>query len=499
MKKLEYLLLLIILFGAFSVRLYRFHEPVADWHSWRQVDTSAVSRNFVKYGFDILHPTFDDISKNVSMRDNPKGYRFVEFPIYNVLQGGLFVLFGYFTLEEWGRIVTIISSLFSILFIYLIVRKYVSSRAGLFASFFFAFAPYNIYFGRTILPESAMVAALLGGFYLFDLWIEENEKLKIKNEKSQFKVKSFFLFFVPLILVVSALLLKPFAIFWGLPFVTVAYMRFGFRSIIKWQLWLFVILSVIPLIFWRKWISQYPEGIPGYEWLFNGNGIRFKGAFFQWLFADRISRIILGYFGLPFVFLGILAKNKQEGLLLLSFVVSSLAYLIVIATGNVQHEYYQILIVPTLAMLFGRGVDFLLTHTSQVFNRLTTYAVILVSFGLMTAFGWYIVRDYYNVRVDAVEAGRAVDRLVPKDAKVIAPLTGDTTLLYYTNRKGWPAWERSIAEFLDAGVTHMVFVNPTEPELNFINYFGVVEQTDNYIIYDLRKILPKAYIELELD
>ena len=136
MKKLEYFLLIIILFGALSARLYKFHEPVADWHSWRQVDTSAVSRNFVKSGFDVMHPKFDDISKNVSMRDNPQGYRFVEFPIYNVFQAGFFVFFKYFTLEEWGRLVTIFSSLFSTWFIYLIVRKYVSSRAGLFAAFF---------------------------------------------------------------------------------------------------------------------------------------------------------------------------------------------------------------------------------------------------------------------------------------------------------------------------------------------------------------------------
>ena len=50
-------LVLIFLLG-FVVRLYKFNGPVADWHSWRQADTSSVSRNFVNKGFDILHPTF---------------------------------------------------------------------------------------------------------------------------------------------------------------------------------------------------------------------------------------------------------------------------------------------------------------------------------------------------------------------------------------------------------------------------------------------------------
>ena len=81
MKRVKYFLLLLILIGAFGVRLYRFDGPIADWHSWRQSDTSAVSRNFVKYGFDILHPKFDDLSNVPSGLDNPNGYRFVEFLI----------------------------------------------------------------------------------------------------------------------------------------------------------------------------------------------------------------------------------------------------------------------------------------------------------------------------------------------------------------------------------------------------------------------------------
>ena len=39
-----------------AVRLYKITSPIGDWHSWRQADTSAVTRNFVKYGSDLLHP-----------------------------------------------------------------------------------------------------------------------------------------------------------------------------------------------------------------------------------------------------------------------------------------------------------------------------------------------------------------------------------------------------------------------------------------------------------
>ena len=172
MKKRDFLLLSLILFGACIVRLYHFSYPVLDFHSWRQVDTASVSVNFIKYGFDILHPKFHDYSKGVSLLDNPQGYRFVEFPIYNIFQAGLFFFFSSLTIEEWGRIVSITSSLGAIVFLYFLVRKYISSHAAFWSAFFYAFAPYSVFFGRTILPDQMMVMFLLGGFYFFDKSLE---------------------------------------------------------------------------------------------------------------------------------------------------------------------------------------------------------------------------------------------------------------------------------------------------------------------------------------
>src|SRR3989338_7461623 len=85
MKKLTiYLLLLIIVAVAFYARLYKIDNPIADWHAWRQADTAAVSRSFLKEGFNPFIPKYDDMS-GVAQDPvpNPGRYRFVEFPIYN--------------------------------------------------------------------------------------------------------------------------------------------------------------------------------------------------------------------------------------------------------------------------------------------------------------------------------------------------------------------------------------------------------------------------------
>ena len=89
-----FFLSIIILIGLF-LRLYKIDSPIADWHSWRQADTAAVTRNFVKMGFTPFTPRFDDMSgiaeKPIA---NPGRFRFVEFPIYNIAVYPFYLLFG---------------------------------------------------------------------------------------------------------------------------------------------------------------------------------------------------------------------------------------------------------------------------------------------------------------------------------------------------------------------------------------------------------------------
>jgi len=469
-------LLLVFVLG-FAVRLYRFNGPVADWHSWRQADTSSVSRNFVNNGFDVLHPTFQDLSNVPSGLDNPNGYRFVEFPIYNVLQAGGYELIPQMTLEEWGRLITILASLLSGLFLYLIVKKRFGALVGGLSLVFFLFLPFNIYYDRTILPDPSMVAASLGGIYFFYLWIE-------KEKTSLFSFK----FLLSLLFTAVALLLKPYALFFVLPMAYLMWERFGLGFWKKYQLWLFVIISLLPLLLWRVWMTQYPAGIPVSGWLFNGNNIRFKPAYFYWIFADRIARLISGYWGVVFVALGFLRKYKLKDLVfVLSFVVSSLTYLVVIAAGNVQHDYYQILIIPSLAMLMALGADALLKPFDN-YHKTVAYLVFIVCFGFTLFFGWYIVRDYFNINNPSiVVAGEAVDKLTPKNAKVIANYNGDTSFLYQTKRSGWASFEKPLPQMIQMGADYLVLANPTPTDVQLGKTYKIVAQTAQYVLFDLRQ------------
>lgn len=482
MVRLRLVLFIVILLIGFAFRLYRFDNPIADWHSWRQADTSSVSREFLKQGFDVTHPKFHDLSTLSGIaKENPKGLRFVEFPIYNLFQAGLFKLSGVFSLEEWGRLITIFSSLLASIFVYLIVRKHGGERAGFFAGAFYTLLPFNIYYGRVILPDPMTVTAYLGGIYFFDLWIERSTAYKV------LRIKYLVLFVLSILFTAAAILLKPFALFFVLPFIVLAFNQFSIGFVKKWQLWVFAFLALLPFALWRIWISQYPEGIPNNSWLFNDGNIRFKGAYFYHLFADKISRLALGYFGVGLVIIGLLRKIDKNTGFLFSFGISSLAFLIVIAKGNVNHDYYQILIIPSLVILMGLGADFLIRESGKLFPKITGYGILLICSVFTFMFGWYFIRDYFNINNPVIiEAGKTADKILPKDAKVIAPYGGDTAFLYQTNRVGWALINVPTSDLSNKGATHLIFANPSPGDLEMAKGYKVIYKAPDYIIYQIK-------------
>lgn len=419
---------------AFGLRLYHITYPVADWHSWRQTDTAAVARNFLRFGIDPLRPRYDDLSNIQSGKDNPQGWRMVEFPLYQVVGAAAKLYFPKIPLEVWLRLVTIAASGGTVVLLGLM--------AGLLPAFIFAVLPYSIYYGRTILPDPFMVF-----WAIFSLWLLSKNKTILAG-----------------IAAALALLVKPMAAFILLPSL--------------WYLWkkpkdlvTYGIIAAVPLLLWRKWILQFPEGIAVNTWLLNSNGIRFKGAWFHWLFATRLGDLILGFWGLiPF---GIgLAGN------FFFWILGPLLYFIVFASGNVQHDYYQILIIPAVAVCVGKGL-----------RRMPWYLA-TISFIFMLAFSWFTIRTYYWInRPEIVEAGKVADSILPKDAKVIAPYSGDTTFLYQTQRQGWPLGF-DIDKKIAMGATAYVTVSPTDADgetRDLAQKYTVLVRNDKFAIIDLTK------------
>ena len=295
-RKVEIIILSIILIIAFVVRLYKINRPIADWHSWRQADTASVARNFIKEDFNPFIPKYDDMSTQANGLDNPQRYRFVEFPIFNMLIAGVWSQTG--INETYARSVTVVISLMSTLLLFFLVKHYSDTTTALLAAFFFAFLPYNIFYSSAILPGPLMVLGILGLYLTFSKWME--------NEK-RWPWLVFSILFTNL-----AILSWPIAIFFLLPVIYLTYIKYGLFPFKKIRLWIFALLSLAPFIAWRMWMTQFPEGIPNWQFLLNENNIRFKGAFFRWLIAERMGKLILTVPGFFLFVLGILKKPEMR-------------------------------------------------------------------------------------------------------------------------------------------------------------------------------------------
>lgn len=480
--------LFLILILAFVLRLYKINIPLADNHSWRQADTAAVARNFVKEGFDFLRPRIDNMTYLHSFQFlNPERLFLVEPPFYNSLVAFVYSFFGINV--KYARLVSIFFSLGTIVFLFLITGSFLNFQIGLLAGFFMAVLPYSIFYSRVVLPEPMMLFLSLGMIWFFWRWLEKG---------------GFGRFILALIWTMFSLTMKSFPVFLALPMFYLVWKRYGFSFVTSKKIFLkllcFLILACLPLLVWRFWISHFPEGIPPYDWLFNQGGIRFRPAFFRWIFAERIGKLILGYWGLAFLVIGLGQRpEKKEGWFFHFWFLAVLAYFFVLAAGNVTHDYYQIPLIPILCVFLAKGFWVLVKGGKQIFSSLITYPLTLVLMLFMLGFSWFEVRGFYNIQGGVDLAGEAVDRLTPKDALILTGDSNDATLLYNCNRHGitggyasmFPNEPDSIRRAKELGITFYVTtkvgaVKNSDFGKFLLSRYRIFSETNNYLVVDLR-------------
>ncbi len=541
---------------AFFVRLYRINYPLADWHSFRQVDTASVTREYVKNGIDILHPKYHDLSNVQSgsrtnigfyrtflislekyptlhrtyhqingirktitspvtniflpqseqkseeteptptdLPDNVDGWRMVEFPFINAGIAVILRIFPQLPLVPTSRFVSVLFSIGTLFFLYKFVKDLSGKNVAFISALTFAVLPYSIYYSRAILPEPGMLFFSMFSIWAFNSWLQSRNKV-------------FFLYSVTGFAL--ALLLKPFVLFILPVYLALFLQKTKFNLLKLLSLGLFLIFSIIPLYYWRKWIQAFPSGIPASDWLYNSNGILFRPSWFYWLGYQRITKLFLGYFGLIFLMLSFIplslskVKNFKIKELIKRFITSSyfiliswwlgiLGYFVIIATGNVQHDYYQNLLLPLICWSVGIGS----LHTHKILEKFfqnkkllsinMSVIGVVILYVLMIQQSWGQVAGYFNVnRWDYVEAGKFVDDSTPSDAKIIAPALGDTTFLFQTNRTGWPVGS-NIDQKIANGANYYVTVNYDDEARELEQKYEVVEKNKDFLLLKLIK------------
>jgi 4-amino-4-deoxy-L-arabinose transferase-like glycosyltransferase len=151
---------------AVTARLIFINQPYVDHWSWRQSDVAAIARNFLQNGFRFGYPQID-------WAGNAPGNVGTEFPILPFIAA---VCYKFAGVHEWiGRIQAVILFAVSLPFFFLLVREIFGSTAAAWASFFYCFAPLNVFAGRSFMPDVPSLSFAIVGLYFFLRWVEHSQ------------------------------------------------------------------------------------------------------------------------------------------------------------------------------------------------------------------------------------------------------------------------------------------------------------------------------------
>jgi 4-amino-4-deoxy-L-arabinose transferase-like glycosyltransferase len=146
---------------AVAVRLILIAQPYVDHWSWRQSDVAAIARNFYEGGFRFAYPQID-------WAGDATGYVGTEFPILPFVAA---ICYKFAGIHEWiGRSQAVIFFAVSLPFFFLLVCEMFGSTAALRATFFFSFAPVNIFAGRSFMPDVPSLSLAIICLYFFLRW-----------------------------------------------------------------------------------------------------------------------------------------------------------------------------------------------------------------------------------------------------------------------------------------------------------------------------------------
>lgn len=470
MRKIDFILAIAITIICFTVRLYKIDNPIADQHSFRQADTAAVARNFIKDGFNILYPQSDSFTAlSETQIPNPNRYFINEFPLYNSLVALVYHFRG--INPVYARLVSIFFASLGAFFLYLIGKKLFSTKVAALAAFFYAVIPYNIYYGRVIMPDPLFICFSIISFFLLLLFVDKPNFIRGTLFSLAFA---------------TAMLVKPYAVFLFIPFIYWVIANHGFSVFKKPMFYLAPVISIVPLLLWRHHASLHPEGIFYTSWLLNKYNIRFTGAFFRWLIFDRLNRLIFATGGFVLFFFGLThSLRSKKGWLMIFWLISVLAYFTIFAAGNVQHDYYQLPIMPVGALLVSLGFFEMIDTGKNIFQKTLLAGIASILIVIALAFGWYEVRGFFNVNDwNMIEAGKRIDEITPTYAKIIAPYQTNPAFLYQTNRHGWTMGydiDKKIAE----GATYYVSTSYDDEARQLEKKYTLVEKNDKFIIIKL--------------
>jgi 4-amino-4-deoxy-L-arabinose transferase-like glycosyltransferase len=484
-------IMFVICIFAVAARVILINQPYIDHWSWRQSDVAAIARNFFQNGFRFGYPQID-------WAGNAPGYVGTECPILPFIAAVCYKLAG---VHEWiGRIQAVILFAISLPFFFLVVRKIFGSTAAVWATFFYGFAPLNVFAGRSFMPDVPSLSFAIVALYFF--------LRRVQHDQSG-------LFFAAAIAISLSLLIKITSIIIAAPLLYILAVGrlcqtpgVSQKRPTIYDAALFSAIALLPSAIWYWHAHQIAQQFYPHHF-FGAGGIRIEsfswyGHIAQQAFVSSLTPLLAilalaGLFVPP-------SRGRSYSRVFHWWLAAIIVFILVVGYGN-RHRWYQLPLVPIAAAFAGAACAFI---GSKISSRTiaVTLSVLLVSSFTASAF-WCVKPFYQSSAAQLRNAGLELKKVTPPDALIIAADMGDPTIFYYAERKGWHFLEQNavyngnpddsdqaIENFEGLrrdGATHFVFTRNTfwwsHSYSEFVEYLEahatLIEATPEFSIYKL--------------
>lgn len=377
---------------------------------WRQTDTESMARNFVEKKFNIFYPQMN--------YDGPlPNYVQLELQLTTFLIAILYKAFGY---HYWlARLVPIGFFITSAFYLFRIAEKLYSTRQAWVTLLIYGALPLNLFFSRAIMPEAALLCFFTGAYYYFIKWIED-ERLSTLLLAALFTC--------------LAISQKVPAAFLGLAMLLLCLTKYKARFILRWDLWLFAVISLVPNLIYYLW-SYYHA-----EWKFvSGIATRhiFPKSATAFLAPEALEfykvNLVEAFGPVPLIFaaaglvLVVLKKDKFTLFWLLSIVLE-----VLVIVSVIRFKYYLIMLGPIIALLAGIAIA--LPWKYYKLGGIVSIALAILVFNSSSLSEQ---KNFVEVRNRLDGAEILVQQTQKEDLIVIG--TYDPALLSISGRAGWRA------------------------------------------------------------
>ncbi len=465
--------LVLILILAAAVRLKHLDSPVADSLMVKQSFTSNKARCIAGPPFDVFKNSFDFLDERGERMELTE-----EVPLYSIALAAGFRVFGE---RAWiGHALSLLGTLAALVALFDLVRREIGEREALASTALMAAAPLLIFYGRAVMPDSWMLAAMIGSAACFRRFLD--------GEGRRW-------FVLAALFGMLAGMFKYFGLMVAVPLAEMAWRASGtWRAVFSRRFLALMAAMVGPMAVWMAVVffrtrnpveSGWVEGHVYPYFLFQRPDVLLSktiyGAFFgRFLFRD--CGPVLGVLMLVGIASAVRRRARPSGMLV-GWTVMGLGFFALLAPKLRDHDYYALMVLPAFATWGALGLEAIASRPSA--RRLAIVPIVLgLAFAVQSP--WVMGGLFRLDEGKLVLAGR-LRELCPEGGRVVAigPGIEFPTVVHHSHREGWPIhspelpadWRSRLAHYRELGASHVaVYFEPKATAAERASYRPLLEE-----------------------